>query len=403
VIKFTNVFKAFPKGGLALKDVSFHIAKGEFVFLTGHSGAGKSTVLKLVYADEPVTSGEVRVSGFNAAELRPRDVPMLRRRLGIVFQDFRLLEDRTAEENVAFALEVTGARRSSIPARVMRVLTQVGLAAKAQAYPRELSGGEQQRVAIARALVNEPSVLLADEPTGNLDERATRGVFQLLRDINASGTAVVMATHDLDLVRQAPYRVIELQEGRWCTTRPWTSPATRRRRREPDGSRSPARLPTRPVALGAVGHDHRVLAVRGRPVRARGREPAGRAAGRGRASGDRGLPPARHADRIHYARRKGHRGVPRSALGRLRERGLGAGAGAGRARRVPRRVAGARAQSPPRLHRGEAQAQVPRCRARERRRRPAARVRVRGRRAVRARLGGEARPPAPDRRRGGPR
>jgi cell division transport system ATP-binding protein len=138
---------------------------------------------------------------------------MLRRRLGIVFQDFRLLEDRTAQENVAFALEVTGARRNGIAARVMRVLTQVGLAAKAQAYPRELSGGEQQRVAIARALVNEPTVLLADEPTGNLDERATRGVFQLLRDINASGTAVVMATHDLDLVRQAPYRVIELQEG----------------------------------------------------------------------------------------------------------------------------------------------------------------------------------------------
>src|SRR5216117_1649784 len=205
VIKFTNVFKAFPKGGLALKDVSFHIAKGEFVFLTGHSGAGKSTVLKLIYAEEPVTSGEVRVSGFNLAELR--------RRLVIVFQDFRLLEERTAEENVAFALEVTGARRASIPARVMRVLTQVGLAAKAQASPRELSGGEQQRVAIARALVNEPTVLLADEPTGNLDERATRGVFQLLRDINASGTAVVMATHDLDLVRQAPHRVIELQEG----------------------------------------------------------------------------------------------------------------------------------------------------------------------------------------------
>ena len=205
MIKFTNVFKAFPKGGLALKDVSFHIAKGEFAFLTGHSGAGKSTVLKLIYADERPTSGEVRVSGYSVTEMRPREVPLLRRRLGIVFQDFRLLEDRTAEENVAFALEVTGARRSTIAARVMRVLTQVGLAAKAQAYPRELSGGEQQRVAIARALVNEP--------TGNLDERATRGVFQLLRDINASGTAVVMATHDLDLVRQAPYRVIELQEG----------------------------------------------------------------------------------------------------------------------------------------------------------------------------------------------
>src|SRR5205809_579071 len=213
VIKLTNVFKAFPKGGLALKDVSFHIAKGEFVFLTGHSGAGKSTVLKLVYADEPPTSGEVRVSGFNLSELRRKDIPMLRRRLGIVFQDFRLLEDRSAEENVAFALEVTAARRATIPARVMRVLTQVGLAAKAQAYPRELSGGEQQRVAIARALVNEPTVLLADEPTGNLDERATRGVFQLLRDINASGPAGVMAPQDLAPVRPAPYRDIEPQEG----------------------------------------------------------------------------------------------------------------------------------------------------------------------------------------------
>src|SRR6266498_3315751 len=213
MIKFTSVFKAFPKGGLALKDVSFHIAKGEFVFLTGHSGAGKSTVLKLIYAEEPVTSGEVRVSGFNAAELRPRDVPMLRRRLGIVFQDFRLLEDRTAEENVAFALEVTGERRDSIAARVMRVLTQVGLAAKARAYPRELSGGEQQRVAIARALVNDPAILIADEPTGNLDERATRGVFQLLRDINAGGTVIVMATHDLDLVRQTTYRTINLREA----------------------------------------------------------------------------------------------------------------------------------------------------------------------------------------------
>src|SRR5437773_6696642 len=197
MIKFTNVFKAFPKGGLAPTSCSFQSVKGEFVFLTGHPVSGKSTVLKLIYAEEPATSGEVRVSGFNLAEARRKDIPMLRRRLGIVFQDFRLLEDRTAEENVAFALEVTGARRASIPARVMRVLTQVGLAAKAQAYPRELSGGEQQRVAIARALVNEPTVLLADEPTGNLDERATRGVFQLLRDLNASGTAVVMGPPDL--------------------------------------------------------------------------------------------------------------------------------------------------------------------------------------------------------------
>ena len=213
MIRLANVFKAYPKGDLALKDVTLQIAKGDFVFLTGHSGAGKSTILKLVYAEERPTSGEVRVSGYNVTELRPRDVPLLRRRLGIVFQDFRLLEDRTAEENVAFALEVTGARESAIPARVMRVLSQVGLAAKAHAYPRELSGGEQQRVTIARALVNEPSVLLADEPTGNLDERASRGVFQLLRDINASGTAVVMATHNLELVRQTSYRVVELQHG----------------------------------------------------------------------------------------------------------------------------------------------------------------------------------------------
>ena len=209
MIKFTNVFKAFPKGGLALKDVSFHIAKGEFVFLTGHSGAGKSTVLKLVFAEEPVTSGEVRVSGFNVAELRRKDVPMLRRRLGIVFQDFRLLEDRSAEENVAFALEVTGARRSTIPARVMRVLTQVGLAAKAQAYPRELSGGEQQRVAIARALVNEPTVLLADEPTGNLDEDAAARILDLLEAVRTErGCTLVVVTHNREVARRAGRQVV---------------------------------------------------------------------------------------------------------------------------------------------------------------------------------------------------
>ena len=213
MIRLTKVFKAYPKGTLALKDVSFHVAKGEFLFLTGHSGAGKSTVLRLIYNEEMPTSGEVQVSGFATARMKRRDVPKLRRRLGIVFQNFRLLEDRTAEDNVAFALEVTGARRSVVGPKVMRVLTQVGLAAKAQALPRELSGGEQQRVAIARALVNDPLVLLADEPTGNLDERATRGVVQLLRDINASGTAVVMATHDLDIVRGASYRTIELREG----------------------------------------------------------------------------------------------------------------------------------------------------------------------------------------------
>ncbi len=213
MIRFHNVFKSYPNGALALKDVTFHVSKGEFVFLTGHSGAGKSTIMKLLFAEQRPSQGDVRVSGFAVSSIGSGDIPRLRRRLGIVFQDFRLLEDRTASENVAFALEVTGARRDTIPARVMRVLTQVGLAAKGRAYPRELSGGEQQRVAIARALVNDPAILLADEPTGNLDERATRGVFQLLREINAGGTVIVMATHDLDLVRQAPYRTIEMRDG----------------------------------------------------------------------------------------------------------------------------------------------------------------------------------------------
>jgi cell division transport system ATP-binding protein len=213
VIRLTKVFKAYPKGTIALKDISLHVPRGQFVFLTGHSGAGKSTILKLVYAETQPTSGEVQVSGFSTTRMKPSDIPKLRRRLGVVFQDFRLLGDRTAEDNVAFALEVTGARRATIGPKVMRVLTQVGLAAKAQALPHELSGGEQQRVAIARALVNDPLVLLADEPTGNLDERATRGVLQLLRDINATGTAVVMATHDLGLVRSTSYRTVELKDG----------------------------------------------------------------------------------------------------------------------------------------------------------------------------------------------
>jgi len=215
VIRFSKVTKRYPTGtDAALDDVSFHIGRGEFVFLTGHSGAGKTTILKLMFAEERPTSGDVRVSGFGIGTLKRDEVPRLRRRLGIIFQDFRLLEGRTAAENIAFALEVTGSRAEVIPRRVARVLEQVGLANKADALPRELSGGEQQRVAIARALVNDPPVLLADEPTGNLDERATRGVFQLLCDINTAGTVVVMATHDLDLVRHANKRTLEMRDGR---------------------------------------------------------------------------------------------------------------------------------------------------------------------------------------------
>lgn len=214
MIKLINVYKEYPRSGLALKNVSLHLAKGEFAFLTGPSGAGKSTVLRLVHMAEPPTDGEVRVSGYSSKRLRHRELPQLRRRVGMVFQDFRLLRDRTAADNLAFALEVTGARRSEIKNKVQRLLAQVGLAARSGAYPDELSGGEQQRVALARALIHDPVVLLADEPTGNLDERAARAVVDLIRNINASGTAVLLATHDLDLVRRnSQFRVIELVEG----------------------------------------------------------------------------------------------------------------------------------------------------------------------------------------------
>ena len=214
MIRFTHVTKLYLKGGPALDDVSFHVNRGEFAFLTGPSGAGKSTILKLIYVEERPSNGEVRVAGQSSVTLSKAQVPQLRRRLGIVFQDFRLLEDRTAEQNVAFALEVIGTSRSQVGPKVARALTQVGLSGKATALPHELSGGEQQRVAIARALVNDPLVLLADEPTGNLDDRATRGIFQLLRDINTTGTAVLMATHDLALVRSMPYRTLELNRGK---------------------------------------------------------------------------------------------------------------------------------------------------------------------------------------------
>ena len=214
MIRLNKVFKAFPKGSLALKDVSLHVAKGEFVYLTGHSGAGKSTVLRLVYADQLPTSGTVRVSGFSTAGLKRRDIPRLRRRLGIVFQDFRLLEDRTAEENVAFALEVTGTRRNVISTKVMRVLTQVGLTTKANAYPHELSGGEQQRVALARALVMQPRLILADEPTGNLDVETGARIFDLFREVNDElGTAVVVVTHN-PLLGGAMERRLQMADGR---------------------------------------------------------------------------------------------------------------------------------------------------------------------------------------------
>jgi cell division transport system ATP-binding protein len=214
LIKLSSVSKEYPRSGYALRNVDLQVGKGEFVFLTGHSGSGKTTVLRLLQMAEKPSSGELRVSGVSSARLRRSDIPKLRRRIGVVFQDFRLLHTRSAEENVAFALEVTGAKRATIRPRVARLLARVGLSARGRAYPDELSGGERQRVAIARALANDPLVLLADEPTGNLDEWSARGIFDLFREINANGMTVLMATHDLELVRRHPgYRVVELAAG----------------------------------------------------------------------------------------------------------------------------------------------------------------------------------------------
>lgn len=214
MIKLTHASKEYPRRGHALRDVTFHIKKGEFVFLTGHSGSGKSTTMRLIHMAERPTDGEVRVTGFSSERITERDLWKVRRRVGFVFQDFRLLPGRTAMENVAFVLEVTGTPPRAVQAQAQRLLAQVGLATKGAALVNELSGGEQQRVAIARALANSPYVLLADEPTGNLDERATRGIMDLFWDINAQGMAVLMATHDLELIRRYPHaRVFELDHG----------------------------------------------------------------------------------------------------------------------------------------------------------------------------------------------
>ena len=215
MIRFLDVTREYPRRGAALQDVSFHLRKGEFAFLTGHSGSGKSTTMRLVHFAERPSLGEVRVSGFSSNRTGDGEIWKLRRKVGCVFQDFRLLPGRTAGENVMFALEVTGVPRKEIHPRAQRLLAQVGLSAKFGASVHELSGGEQQRVAIARALINDPLILLADEPTGNLDERATRGILDIFRELNAVGMAILMATHDLELVRRFPeVRVLELDQGR---------------------------------------------------------------------------------------------------------------------------------------------------------------------------------------------
>jgi len=218
VIRLQDVTKAFKRGRdgevVALDNVSLEVTKGEFVFVVGPSGSGKSTFMRLLTREQVPDSGEVWVAGKNLGKLRSWKVPLLRREIGYVFQDFKLLPNKTVRENVSFALEVIGRHRKEIRDRVPEVLELVGLTEKADALPHELSGGQQQRVSIARAFVNNPRLLLCDEPTGNLDPATSVGIMKLLDRINRTGTTVVMATHDQQIVDSMRRRVVELEDGR---------------------------------------------------------------------------------------------------------------------------------------------------------------------------------------------
>ena len=214
MIEFTNVVKAYHTGNKALKGISMHINDGEFVFLVGPSGSGKSTIIKLITGEIQPTEGNVLVNQFHLESIRSREIPYLRRTVGVVFQDFRLIANKTVYENIAFAMRVINAPWKTIPERVHYVLDLVGLVEKKQCYPTELSGGEQQRVAIARALINNPSTIVADEPTGNLDPERSLEIMMLLERINQLGTTILVVTHERQLVNQFNKRVIYLEAGR---------------------------------------------------------------------------------------------------------------------------------------------------------------------------------------------
>ena len=214
MIEFTNVVKAYNTGNKALKGISMHMDDGEFVFLVGPSGSGKSTIIKLITGEIQPTEGSVLVNNFRLESIRSREIPYLRRTVGVVFQDFRLIPNKTVYENVAFAMRVIGAREKEIRSRVPYVLELVGLENKARRHPGELSGGEQQRVAIARALVNNPSMIIADEPTGNLDPARSYEIMLLLEEINNLGTTVLVVTHERELVERFTKRVIAIDEGK---------------------------------------------------------------------------------------------------------------------------------------------------------------------------------------------
>ena len=213
MIEFRDVVKHYPEGTHALRGVSMQIEDGEFVFLVGHSGSGKSTILKLITGELKPTSGKIHVNGYSMERIRKREVPYLRRTIGVVFQDFRLIKKKTVYENVAFVMRAVGAKEQQIRERVPYVLELVGLESKHDSLAEKLSGGEQQRVSIARALVNNPSTIIADEPTGNLDEELSLEIMSLLQEINKLGTTVLVVTHDMKLVQQMGNRVISLKAG----------------------------------------------------------------------------------------------------------------------------------------------------------------------------------------------
>ena len=213
MIEFTDVTKSYSEGNHALRGITMQIDDGEFVFLVGPSGSGKSTIIKLITGELQPTSGTVHVNGYSLERIRKREVPYLRRTVGVVFQDFRLIENKTVFENVAFAMRAIGAGEKEINARVPYILELVGLENKARRHPNEMSGGEQQRLAIARALVNNPSMIIADEPTGNLDPERSLEIMSLLQEINNLGTTVLVVTHAKDLVERFGKRVIAIDEG----------------------------------------------------------------------------------------------------------------------------------------------------------------------------------------------
>ncbi|AEY67790.1 MULTISPECIES: cell division ATP-binding protein FtsE [Eubacteriales] len=214
MVEFIDVYKKYPNGTVALKGINLKINKGDFAFIIGSSGSGKSTLLKLLMKEESVTQGEVIVNGYQLSKLHTRQVPYLRRGIGMVFQDFRLLPNKTVYENIAFAMEITECLPREIRRQVPMSLALVGLSRKANAYPHQLSGGEQQRVAIARSLVNNPALLIADEPTGNLDPENSWEIVKLLTEVNQRGTTVVVATHERSIVDAMKKRVIAIEKGK---------------------------------------------------------------------------------------------------------------------------------------------------------------------------------------------